>query len=130
MDGLKTARTGAKGASEELVPAPVLAREFNVTRRTLGNWFVNPKLHFPKPTEINGRLYFPRSAIETWKLNHARASLLKRKGAMTRTGSGLEDAAASSRAQGISICVAAIGLRKICALPPKSKHHLPPSRRR
>jgi len=74
MDGLKTGRTGAAGASEELVPAARLATEFHVTRRTLGNWFVNPKLNFPQPTEINGRLYFPRSAIEAWKLDRSRVS--------------------------------------------------------
>jgi hypothetical protein len=49
---------------EEMVPAPAVAEEFNITRRTLGRWFVDPKLDFPQPTEINRRLYFPRSSIE------------------------------------------------------------------
>lgn len=76
MDALKTGRTGARaGSGEEMVPAPAVADEFNITRRTLGRWFVDPKLDFPQPTEINRRLYFPRSSIEKWKAARLRKSV-------------------------------------------------------
>jgi hypothetical protein len=75
MDALKTGRTGAAvGPADELVPAPVLAKEFGVTRRTLGRWFVDPRLNFPPPVEINGRLYSRRPEIERWKLERPLAS--------------------------------------------------------
>jgi len=61
--------------SSELIPAPALAQEFRVTRRTLGRWFTNEKLGFPKPVEINTRLYFKRADIEAWKMTRVHASI-------------------------------------------------------
>jgi hypothetical protein len=55
-------------AAGDLVPSMTVAKEFGVTRRTLGRWFVNPEMGFPAPIEINRRLYFSRSALEAWKI--------------------------------------------------------------
>ena len=55
-------------AAGNLVPAPAVAAEFGITRRTLGRWFTNSKLQFPKPVKINERLYFRRADLEAWKL--------------------------------------------------------------
>jgi predicted DNA-binding transcriptional regulator AlpA len=60
--------------SEALIPAPQLAGEFGITRRTLTRWQADPALGFPQPTRINNRLYFPRSAVEEWKSVRLRQS--------------------------------------------------------
>lgn len=52
---------------EVLIPALQLAGELGINRRTLARWWDDPKLGFPQPTRINNRLYFSRSAVETWK---------------------------------------------------------------
>lgn len=56
-----------KSHAEDLVPAPIVAREFGVTRRTLSRWLIDPGFKFPKPAEINRRLYFRRSELEAYK---------------------------------------------------------------
>jgi predicted DNA-binding transcriptional regulator AlpA len=71
MDAL---RIGTGSSDERLVPAPAVAIELGVTRRTLGRWFVDPRLEFPKPAEINRRLYFRRAEIEEWKISRLRKS--------------------------------------------------------
>jgi hypothetical protein len=58
--------------AQELVPATLVAREFSITRRTLSRWIVDVRLGFPRPTEINGRLYFSRFDLESWKILRAR----------------------------------------------------------
>jgi len=60
--------------NEALIPAPQLAGELGVTRRTLARWLDDPKLGFPRATRINGRLYFPSSAVEEWKTARLRQS--------------------------------------------------------
>lgn len=57
---------------EILVPAPSVAKEFGITRRTLGRWMKNPALKFPRPTEINNRLFFARRQLEAWKQERVR----------------------------------------------------------
>jgi len=52
---------------EVLIPAPTLASELGIARRTLARWWDDPKLGFPHPTRINRRLFFSRSAVEEWK---------------------------------------------------------------
>jgi hypothetical protein len=59
----------------ELVPAVAVAKEFGVTRRTVGSWIKNPKIGFPLPSRINDRLYFERPALEAWKNARAVASI-------------------------------------------------------
>ena len=49
------------------IPAPQLAAELGVSRRTIGNWLCDVALEFPRPKIINHRLYFERSSIEAWK---------------------------------------------------------------
>jgi predicted DNA-binding transcriptional regulator AlpA len=49
------------------IPAPQLAAELGVSRRTIGNWLLDVALGFPRPKIINRRLYFERSSIEAWK---------------------------------------------------------------
>jgi predicted DNA-binding transcriptional regulator AlpA len=58
----------------DLIPAPAVAAEFGITRRTLGRWFVDPALDFPKPALVNKRLYFRRDQIEQWKTAQLRKS--------------------------------------------------------
>jgi predicted DNA-binding transcriptional regulator AlpA len=62
-------------SNEALIPAPQLAGELGITRRTLARWLDDPALDFPQPTRINKRLYFSRSGVEEWKaarLRHTR----------------------------------------------------------
>ena len=60
--------------SEALIPAPQLAEELGITRRTLARWLDDPTLGFPKPTRINNRLYFSRFGVEKWKAARLRQS--------------------------------------------------------
>ena len=53
----------------ELVPAVAVARELNVTRRTVNTWSRDPKIGFPPESRINKRVYFNRADIEAWKLS-------------------------------------------------------------
>jgi predicted DNA-binding transcriptional regulator AlpA len=62
-------------AGEVLIPAPVAVSELGITRRTLARWWDDPKLGFPSPTRINGRVYFSRTALEEWKIARLRASV-------------------------------------------------------
>ncbi len=63
--------------NDELIPAPKLAKnEFDVDRRTIGRWIRNPALGFPRPVRINGRLYFRRDEIESWKRSRLRQSIM------------------------------------------------------
>lgn len=50
------------------VPAPMLAREFQVTLRCLYNWMDDPSLGFPRPRLIHKNLYFVREEVEAWKI--------------------------------------------------------------
>ena len=65
----------ARGNSETLVPAMVVAAELGIVRRTLARWLEYPNLGFPKPAVIQGRWYFRRAEIEAWKLDRARLSV-------------------------------------------------------
>jgi predicted DNA-binding transcriptional regulator AlpA len=61
-------------SNEALIPAPQLAGELGINRRTLARWWDDPKLGFPQPTRINNRLYFSRSGVEEWKAARLRQS--------------------------------------------------------
>lgn len=56
---------------EQLAPAPRVATQFGITRRTLSRWIVDPNLAFPQPVEINRRLYFKQLEVDAWKLARA-----------------------------------------------------------
>jgi predicted DNA-binding transcriptional regulator AlpA len=49
------------------IPAPQLAAELGVSRRTLTRWLLDVALGFPRPKIVNHRLYFERSSVEAWK---------------------------------------------------------------
>jgi len=70
---LMESATFVRSGPVELVPAPTVATECNVTRRTVGRWLLDEKLGFPTPVEINRRLYFRRSELEAWKLSRLAA---------------------------------------------------------
>ena len=56
----------------QLTPAPKVAEQFGITRRTLSRWIIDPNLEFPQAVEINKRLYFKQSEIDAWKMQRAR----------------------------------------------------------
>jgi predicted DNA-binding transcriptional regulator AlpA len=64
-----------RSETEPWMPAPKVAEQFGITRRTLTRWLCDERLNFPKPTTLNHRLYFRHCEIETWKLERARLSV-------------------------------------------------------
>ena len=54
------------------LPSTAVCIRYGITRRTLGRWMVDPELSFPKPTEINGRLYHEEAALDAWEVACAR----------------------------------------------------------
>ena len=56
----------------QITPAPKVADQFGITRRTLSRWIIDPELDFPQAVEINKRLYFKQAEIDAWKLQRAR----------------------------------------------------------
>ncbi len=60
-------RTAVAFEQRSWIPAPELAAELGVSRRTLGRWLLDIALGFPQPKIVNHRLYFERSAVEAWK---------------------------------------------------------------
>ncbi len=65
----------ARGNSETLVSATVVAAEFGIVRRTLARWLEYPDLAFPKPTIIKRRWYFRRAELQAWIRDRARLSV-------------------------------------------------------
>jgi hypothetical protein len=53
------------------IPAPQLAAELGISRRTLARWLLDIALGFPRPKIVNHRLYFERGAVERWKISTA-----------------------------------------------------------
>lgn len=49
------------------IPAPELADELGISRRTLARWLRDERLAFPHPRCVNLRLYFERGAVDAWK---------------------------------------------------------------
>jgi predicted DNA-binding transcriptional regulator AlpA len=49
------------------IPAPQLADELGISRRTLARWLLDVALEFPRPKIVNHRLYFERNSVEKWK---------------------------------------------------------------
>jgi hypothetical protein len=52
---------------EELVPRPLVAKEFNVSHRTVCRWENKKVPGFDDPVEINNRIFHKRSRIEAVK---------------------------------------------------------------
>ncbi len=53
------------------IPAPELAVELGISRRTLARWLLDAALAFPRPRCVNHRLYFERGTVEAWKTTTA-----------------------------------------------------------
>ncbi len=64
-------------AQTDLIPKPAIARELGVSSRTVSRWMEDQNLGFPKPLRLRNRLYFARTALEEWKANRIRASILE-----------------------------------------------------
>jgi predicted DNA-binding transcriptional regulator AlpA len=58
-----------------LTPFVDVAKQMNVTTRTLDRWLLDERLAMPRPIKIRTRKYFDRAAIEAWKAERFRASL-------------------------------------------------------
>jgi predicted DNA-binding transcriptional regulator AlpA len=58
----------------ELVPAPALAAEIGIHRRSLARWLKDESLGLPEPLKIRGRLFFRREEIENWKAAQIRCA--------------------------------------------------------
>jgi hypothetical protein len=54
------------------LPSAAVCERYGITRRTLGRWMIDPELGFPKPTEINGRLYHNEALLDAWEIECAR----------------------------------------------------------
>jgi predicted DNA-binding transcriptional regulator AlpA len=61
------ARAAVAFEQRSWIPAPELAAELGVSRRTLARWLIDVALGFPRPKIVNHRLYFERNSIEAWK---------------------------------------------------------------
>lgn len=61
------ARAAVAFEQRSWIPATQLAVELGVSRRTLARWLLDLALEFPPPKVVNHRLYFERSAVESWK---------------------------------------------------------------
>lgn len=61
----------------ELVPAPQLAKEIGIHRRSLARWLEDEAVGLPKPTKIRSRLFFRRDEIEAWKAARVRSAFVK-----------------------------------------------------
>jgi predicted DNA-binding transcriptional regulator AlpA len=61
------ARAAVAFEQRSWIPAPELAAELGVSRRTLARWLRDVALGFPRPKIVNHRLYFERSSVDAWK---------------------------------------------------------------
>jgi hypothetical protein len=65
---VQRALTVDANSGEVWVPVtPDVAGEFNRNPRTIKRWIGDPKIGFPAPIRINGRLYVSRRALEEFK---------------------------------------------------------------
>jgi hypothetical protein len=56
-----------------LIPNPAVARRYGVTLRTIHRWDNDPALGFPKPININGRLYRDSDELDAFDRQRAAA---------------------------------------------------------
>ncbi|MEY9401741.1 hypothetical protein ABIF66_002946 [Bradyrhizobium japonicum] len=52
---------------DNLIPDPIIAKEFSVTLMTLWRWSHDPNLGFPQAIKIRGKNFRSRRAIEQFK---------------------------------------------------------------
>jgi hypothetical protein len=63
---------------DELVPDPVVWREFGISIMTGWRWTQDQELGFPPPVKIRNRCFRSRRAIEEFKHRMMRASITQR----------------------------------------------------
>jgi predicted DNA-binding transcriptional regulator AlpA len=51
---------------KRLLPRRLVRERYNVSNMTLWRWEQDPRLNFPKPLMINGRLYQDDSSLDAW----------------------------------------------------------------
>ncbi|MGX1348224.1 putative DNA-binding transcriptional regulator AlpA [Bradyrhizobium elkanii] len=69
----------AQPTPDQLVPDPVVAREFGgVSLMTLYRWTNDPKLGFPPPVKIRTKNFRSRRAIEDFKARMMRSAVSRR----------------------------------------------------
>jgi predicted DNA-binding transcriptional regulator AlpA len=66
---------------DELVPDPVVQKEFGVCAMTLYRWDHDPAMEFPKPVKIRNRKYRSRRKLEKYKARLLRKAIAVRAGA-------------------------------------------------
>jgi hypothetical protein len=59
---------------DAMVPLKQVAREFGVTRRTVGKWMQDSTVGFPPAVVIRGRGYVTRSQLEAFKRTAGRSA--------------------------------------------------------
>jgi predicted DNA-binding transcriptional regulator AlpA len=52
---------------DELIPDPIVAKEFSVSLMTIYRWSHDPDLHFPPAVQIRKRNFRSRRALEEFK---------------------------------------------------------------
>jgi len=57
--------------SKKWLPGPAVQRRYNKSRMTISRWVRDPKLDFPKPMVVNGRLFFAEDELEIWERRRA-----------------------------------------------------------
>ena len=60
------------------LPRRKLLARYGVVEMTLWRWERDPHLNFPKPIEINGRLYQHESELDHWDRERAAAAAYRR----------------------------------------------------
>jgi predicted DNA-binding transcriptional regulator AlpA len=56
----------SKADAFEFIPGPMLRAKLGISAVTLWRWRHDKKCGFPAPKVINGRLYFPVTAVSAW----------------------------------------------------------------
>jgi hypothetical protein len=67
-------------ARDELVPDPVVWREFGISAMTGWRWTRDPELQFPSAVQIRGRNFRSRRQLEAFKSRLLRAAMAARVG--------------------------------------------------
>ena len=69
---------GDDGDPDQLVPDPVICREFGISAMTLWRWDHDPTLNFPKRISIRNRNFRSRKQIEAFKRRLVRGAIAQR----------------------------------------------------
>jgi predicted DNA-binding transcriptional regulator AlpA len=61
-------------SDEQYLTSSDLKDRYSRSAQSLWRWGKNPKLNFPKPMKVNGRLLYRKTEIEAWERLMAAAS--------------------------------------------------------